>query len=175
MRVKVRPFPLTACYLESVRVPSHHLRSENDHASVAMTPMIDIVFLLLIFFVCAAAGVVQESVLATDIASAGAVEAVIEPPEQESWELEIRLRLERDAVSGMTSVDMNGTRYVDFDRLEAQLRTLAEIDASNPVILDVGSGVEWGAVIDLYDRCRRVGLAAVNFAIDAAALQPQQR
>jgi biopolymer transport protein ExbD len=138
-----------------------------------MTPMIDIVFLLLIFFVCAAAGAIQESVLATDLASAGAVESAVEPPERDSWELEIRLRLERDPATGTTNVDMNGARQVDFDQLEAQLRELAAIEASNPVILDVGPGVEWGAVIDLYDRCRRVGLSTVNFAIDAAAIQPQ--
>ncbi|MFV0445804.1 MAG: ExbD/TolR family protein [Planctomycetaceae bacterium] len=154
-----------------MRIPSQHLRSDHDHASVAMTPMIDIVFLLLIFFVCAAVGVVQEQVLATDLAATGGVESVIETPEREPWELEIRLTLARDPASGITSVDMNGTRYADFGQLERQLQALAQIDASNPVILDVSPGVEWGAVIDLYDRCRRVGLATVNFAIDAAALQ----
>lgn len=152
-----------------MRIPSQHFRT--DHASVAMTPMIDVVFLLLIFFVCAAAGAVQEAVLATDLAAAGGIASLTEPPVQEAWELEIRLQLTRDAVTGATTVDMNGTPYTELDRLESQLRSLAQIDAGNPVVLDVGPGVEWGTVIDLYDRCRRTGLTKVNFAIDAASLQ----
>lgn len=135
-----------------------------------MTPMIDVVFLLLIFFVVASAGVIKESVLATELSSVGSVESVAEVPELEPWELEIRLKLERDA-AGVTSVDMNGTRFDSLDRLEEQLAALAQIDPSNPVILDVGTGVDWGAVIDLYDRCRRNGLKTVNFAVDAADLQ----
>lgn len=154
-----------------MRIPSQHLRGDHDHASVAMTPMIDVVFLLLIFFVCAAAGAVQESVLATDLASSGGVESVVEAPPLESWELEIRLTLARDAATGRATIDMNGTTYAEFGRLEAQLQALAQIDASNPVILDVQPGVEWGSVIDLYDRCRRVGLESVNFAIDAGELR----
>jgi biopolymer transport protein ExbD len=151
-----------------MRIPSQHLRT--DHASVAMTPMIDVVFLLLIFFVCAAAGSIQEAVLATDLASSGAVPADADPQPREPWELEIRLRLERDPVSRSTFADMHGTRYDDFASLEQQLAALAAIDPSNPVILDVGPRVPWGPVIDLYDRCRRAGLTTVNFAIDAADL-----
>ena len=134
-----------------------------------MTPMIDVVFLLLIFFVVASAGVIKESVLATELASVGSVESAVDVPESEPWELEIRLTLERDA-AGATSVDMNGTRFDSLDRLEEQLTALAQIDPSNPVVLDVGAGVEWGTVIDLYDRCRRNGLQTVNFAVDAADL-----
>ncbi len=138
-----------------------------------MTPMIDVVFQLLIFFVCGAAGSIQEAVLATDLSATGGVASVVQPPEErEAWKLEIRLRVERDPASGAPAVDMNGTRYTDFDPLERTLQSLAAIEAENPVILDVGPGVAWGTVIDLYDRCRRAGLKSVNFAVDAANLVP---
>ncbi len=152
-----------------MRIPSSHHRSDHDHSSVAMTPMIDIVFLLLIFFVCAAAGAVHESVLSTDLAAAGAVASTDTPPEREPWKFEIWLKLNRDDTQGLT-IDMNGTVYSDLDQLERQLQLLAEVEATNPVILDVGDGVRWGEVIDLYDRCRRAGLQSVNFAADASAI-----
>ena len=151
-----------------MRIPSSHHRSDHDHASVAMTPMIDIVFLLLIFFVCAAAGAVYESVVSTDLAAAGAVASTDAPVESEPWKVEIWLKLRSDAARGLI-IDMNGTAYTDLDQLERQLRALAEVEATNPVILDVGDGVRWGEVIDLYDRCRRAGLQSVNFAADASA------
>ena len=154
-----------------MRIPSHHIRSDPGDSSTAMTPMIDVVFLLLIFFVVASAGVIKESVLATELASLGSVAAAIELPPSEPWELEIRLTLARDD-RGRTTVDMNGMVYESLDLLEEQLQALAAIDPANPVILDVGPGVEWGSVIDLYDRCRRTGLETVNFAIDADDVQP---
>lgn len=155
---------------DAMQIPSQHFPSPGD-ASAAMTPMIDVVFLLLIFFVCAAAGTVQEKVLATDLASSGGIDAHVPPPEREPWIVEMWLRLGRDA-AGRLGVDVNGTAYSDLDRLEQQLTALAAVEASNPVILDVGPGVPWGDVIDVYDRCRRAGLASVNFATDVTTLAP---
>jgi biopolymer transport protein ExbD len=148
-----------------MRVPSH--RSDRDESSAAMTPMIDVVFLLLIFFVCAAVGVVQESVLATDLAATGAVISPEEQPERDPWTVEVWLKLRLDAAGRRLLVDMNGTVYDDLDRLEGQLRQLSGVDASNPVILDIDATVPIGLVIDVYDRCRRAGLESVNFAADA--------
>jgi biopolymer transport protein ExbD len=150
-----------------MRIPSSHSQLDADWSSAAMTPMIDVVFLLLIFFVVAAAGAVKESILATDLAPLGAVESTEIPPPEDPWQVQVSLKL-RPAEDGAGAiVDMNGAEYVDLDRLESQLRALAEIDATNPVVLSVAEGVRWGAVIDLYDRCRRAGLQSVNFEAKA--------
>ena len=49
-----------------MQIPSYS-RRRADRGDEAMTPMIDVVFLLLIFFICAAAGQVKEAVLPTEM------------------------------------------------------------------------------------------------------------
>jgi len=154
-----------------MRVPSQQIGGGHD-PSTAMTPMIDIVFLLLIFFVIAAAGAVQEKLLATDLAASGGVDSDLPPAEPEDWKVEIWLKLRRDPAGG-TVVEWNGTPYSDREALERQLRALAAVEATNPVILDVGPGAPWGEVIDVYDRCRRAGLLSVHFAVDAPPAHSQ--
>jgi biopolymer transport protein ExbD len=146
-----------------MRNPNSRLHGERGDASVAMTPMIDVVFLLLIFFLCAAAGTVRESVIATDLSAAGNIETEVPVEPEVSTQIQVVLKLARDP-EGRLAVDLNGTPYLDLDQLEAQLRGIAGIDATNPIVLDIGAGVDWGSVIDLYDRCRRSGLESVGFA-----------
>ncbi len=133
--------------------------------------MIDVVFLLLIFFVCAAAGQVRESVLPTEMTASGSVESN-EPVEQDPWIVEVWLTLRSDEF-GRTVIGMSGGRqFRDVDSLTEPLSTLAELTPENPVILDIGPQVPMRDVIAVYDLCRRVGFESVNFAAKAADLQP---
>ncbi|MFG0334220.1 MAG: biopolymer transporter ExbD [Maioricimonas sp. JB049] len=153
-----------------MRLPSSHSDARRHDDQGTMTPMIDIVFLLLVFFVVAAAGQVQESFLPTELSAAGAIETPAEPLEQDPWIVEVWLRLQPDTVTGRTVVDMNGTIYEDFARLREQLRALAEISPDNPVILDIAPDIPLEDVIDVYDSCREAGFESVNFAADADAV-----
>ncbi len=148
-----------------MRIPTSHSRGAAN-ADTAMTPMIDVVFLLLVFFVCAVAGIARESLLATELAASGSVETDVSPVEPDPWVIEVWLKL-KPGPSGRLTVDMNGTVYEDLDTMEAQLVQLAQVDATNPVILDIAPETPLGDVIDVYDRCRRAGLQSVNFAADA--------
>ena len=128
-----------------------------------MTPMIDVVFLLLIFFVVTASSQTREMLLPTELA-AGAVDANVVPPEPEPLSVEVWLSLKVDAALGGTVVDMNGTPYTDLDQLKAQLRLLAELGPENPVILDIAGNVPLGDVVDVYDTCQSAGFQSVSFA-----------
>jgi biopolymer transport protein ExbD len=133
-----------------------------------MTPMIDVVFQLLIFFVVAAAlGQMPESLLRTELAAAGAVQDAAAPIEREPWAVEVWVKLSLDRPSGRTVADMNGTVYEDLSQLKAQLRALSELSPDSPVILDNGDEVPLGDVISVYDTCRAAGFESVNFAADA--------
>ncbi len=154
-----------------MRIPSSHSHSLRDRDQQVMTPMIDVVFLLLIFFVCAAAGQVRESVLPTEMTASGNVESS-EPVEQDPWIVEVWLTLQTDE-TGQTVIGMSGGRqFPNVEALTEPLTTLAELTPENPVILDIGPNVPMRDVIAVYDLCRRVGFESINFAAKAAGLQP---
>lgn len=148
-----------------MRVPSAHSRSTNNRDNEVMTPMIDVVFLLLIFFVVAAAGQVPELVLPTEMTSAGSVESEV-PVEQDPWIVEVWIAL-RSQEAGHTVIDMNGRQFSDVDDLREPLSTLAALTPENPVILDIGPQVPMRDMIAVYDLCRGVGFESVNLAAEA--------
>ena len=151
-----------------MRIPSVHQRETERDDDSFITPMIDVVFLLLIFFVCASVGQVQESLLPTPL-SAGSVEsaAAVEAPTPlgNVW---VKLtRTERRPGEETTRAELNDRLYDDWTSLRATLTELAEVAPEIPVILDIASGVPVGDFVDIYDTCRAAGFNTVNFATEA--------
>jgi biopolymer transport protein ExbD len=145
-------------------------RRRQDRGDEAMTPMIDVVFLLLIFFICAAAGQIKEAVLPTEMSSTGSV-ASEQAADRDPWIVEVWLKLTSDA-DGETSVDMNGSAYSPVAAIAAPLRTLADLSPENPVILQIDPNVPMRDVIAVYDLCESAGFDSVNFAARAEDLRP---
>jgi biopolymer transport protein ExbD len=147
-----------------MRIPSTHDR-DDVRENTAMTPMIDVVFLLLIFFVCASVGQIRESILPTDLAT-GSIDSPnvheIERPLGEMW-----LRLDR--AEERTMVEVNNRRLADFGELQTLLTSMAEVARDMPVILDIAPQVPLGDLIRVYDTCRASGFESINFATDASA------
>ena len=146
-----------------MKIPSYlHHRSDDDRA---MTSMIDVVFLLLIFFVCASVGQIRESLLATELPP-GTLESN-EVVEQQQPLGRVWLTLERRG--GVTIAEVNSREYDDLAALEATLRGLAELAPEIPVILDIGPDVPLGDLIRVYDTCRAARFQSIHFAADTAA------
>lgn len=148
-----------------MRIPTHRHEVENT----SMTPMIDVIFQLLIFFVCASAGQIVESHLPTELA-AGAVESaapvIVERPFGEVW-----LRLRRKEVAGdegVTVVELNDREYADAASLRQTLLALAETTPEIPVILDIDGPVPLGDVVRVYDACQSAQFRQVSFATKAS-------
>ncbi len=136
-----------------------------------MTSMIDIVFLLLIFFVCNAAGQIREWLIPTDLPTSGAVAAVAEPVVlEESWSVEVWLKLTRDAAARKTLIEMNGSLFDDPDQLVEKLNQLAEIGPESPVILDIADDVPLEDWLRIYDACQSAGLKSVNLAVNPSTI-----
>ena len=130
----------------------------------ALTPMIDLVFLLLTFFICASVGRVSEQVLETRF-SGTAVDAAVAPPAEDPPELgELWVTLARDG--GRTTATVNGADRGGLAGLERVLAGLAAADAAGivPLILDVAGDVPAGDVVRAYDAARAAGFAEINFA-----------
>ena len=128
---------------------------------VAMTPMIDVVFLLLIFFVCTASFQVAEQILPANFLASGteAPETDIDPePVLET--VIVKIGIPDQAVRW----DVNGRLYHSLDQVHRVMAKVAEIDATVPVVFDVEGSVPIFHVIDAYDVCRQVGFAKIQFA-----------
>lgn len=141
-----------------MRVPSSHVRSNISENM--MTSMIDVVFLLLIFFVCAATGQIREALLPTTLnpgAETAPTEVETPKPADLIW---IYLTL---GESGQTVMKLNGTEYETFAALKATLTQLAEIAPETPVVLDIAGDVSAGEMIKVYDTCVTANFHSINF------------
>ena len=143
-----------------MRVPNTRDRRGTGENN-AMTPMIDVVFLLLIFFVCASVGQVREAILPTEL-SRGTV-GTVEIDETKPWITELRLRLQPDD-QGRTVTLLNDRPYDSHDELKTQLLALSDVTPESPVILDIHQSVALGDVIRVYDTCREADFRSIHFA-----------
>ncbi|MEQ8847109.1 biopolymer transporter ExbD [Botrimarina sp.] len=137
--------------------------------AAAMTPMIDVVFLLLVFFLCTASFQEPEENLAASLAyqsadaGSGAGEATRPPLEE--------IAIAGRRVEGRTLWTVNdGPQAADPATLARLLADLAAIDRSLPVTIDPAAGVPMGDAVAAYDAARAAGLGRVLLvASDAGA------
>lgn len=153
-----------------MRVASSRSRDTERGDDSFMTPMIDVVFLLLIFFVCASIGQIPESLLPTPLSS-GALEAAdqvdVPKPLGEVW---VKLRRIHGPEETVTRAELNDQVYDDWAQLRGTLRELAAVAPEIPVILDIGQAVPVGDLVDIYDTCRAAGFDSVKFAASSQRL-----
>jgi len=144
-----------------MRIPTSHVR-RSGFDQTAMTPLIDVVFQLLIFFICATTGHIRELILPADLAAGVGTESV-EPVEKPLGEVWVRLRRDGDR----TISKVENTDYDDAAQLAQVLRALSEAAPEIPVILEVADDVPLGDVVRAYDLCRAGGFQSVSFAVKA--------
>lgn len=125
-----------------------------------MTPMIDVIFQLQIFFLCTAGFALPESILPTQLPDTGAAESkiVAKPLDMEI----VRIQL-RGQGAGFT-VELNQRRLTGMDELLTKLETLGAVSSDLPVVLDIGPEVMIENVVKVFDRCLAAGLRKINFA-----------
>ena len=131
---------------------------------VSMTPMIDVVFLLLIFFVCTASFQVAEAILPSSLALATSDQPALDPADLELERIVIEVARQQDA----TVLSVNSQPCPSLQRLSELLLALARVDATLPVVLDIGGDTSLGTAIDVYDRCRLAEFEKIQFAAEAA-------
>jgi len=133
----------------------------------AMTPMIDVVFLLLVFFVCAAAGQVREQLLPAEMAAGSIDSAPAEPEPRPFGEIWLFLRMQQGRVN--VQLNQGGTQFGDLDRLSLQLQRLAAATTDVPIILDIAPDVPLGDMITVYDTCYALEFRSIHFATQPPA------
>ena len=127
-------------------------QQEQGGAEIDLTPMLDVVFIMLIFFI----------VVASFIKEAGV--EVNRPDDNQPDNPE-------DSTSILVEVASDNqiwmeNRRVDIRAVRANIQRLLAEDPEAPVTIKVEKGAEAGIVIDVADAARESGVAAVNWASD---------
>ena len=125
---------------------------DQGGAEIDLTPMLDVVFIMLIFFI----------VVASFIKEAGV--EVNRPDDNQPDNPE-------DSTSILVEVASDNQiwmehRRVDIRAVRANIQRLLAEDPEAPVTIKVEKGAEAGIVVDVADAARESGVAAVNWASD---------
>ena len=125
---------------------------EQGGAEIDLTPMLDVVFIMLIFFI----------VVASFIKEAGV--EVNRPDDNQPDNPE-------DSTSILVEVASDNqiwmeNRRVDIRAVRANIQRLLAEDPEAPVTIKVEKGAEAGIGVDVADAARESGVAAVNWASD---------
>jgi biopolymer transport protein ExbD len=127
-------------------------KQQDQGAEIDLTPMLDVVFIMLIFFI----------VVASFIKEAGV--EVNRPDDNQPDNPE-------DSTSILVEVASDNqiwmeNRRVDIRAVRANIQRLLAEDPEAPVTIKVEKGAEAGIVVDVADAARESGVAAVNWASD---------
>jgi biopolymer transport protein ExbD len=144
-----------------MRVPTHH--DDRRQTDIAMTPMIDVVFQLMIFFICTASFQLAEELLPTSLAVTSGTSRP--SPTEIDEELE-RIVVSATRANGSTQWIVNERPCQSLAEVREVLRAAAQIDRSLPVVLDVAGEVPLGDMIDVYDLCRLESFDKIQFAAE---------
>ena len=135
--------------------------ARRESLEIKMTPMIDVVFLLLVFFVWTASFQVVEYLLPSELSSLpGNLAAVEDPPPEADFEnVVVRIHWIGDQ-PGWT---INDQQADSLDQLHQRLQAIARVKQDAPVILHPDEDVPLGDVIDVFDISRLVGFEKIQF------------
>jgi len=130
---------------------------------VTMTPMIDVVFLLLVFFIWTASFQVVEMSLPSSVSSIAGTEVTPDtaPPPEDDFD-DVVIRIIWQGTSPMWQ--MNQIQVSSLKELRDRLSTIAKIKIDSRVILHPDPSVPLGDVIDVYDSARLIGFKKIHFA-----------
>ena len=133
---------------------------------VKMTPMIDVVFLLLIFFVWTSSFETPEFDLQSDLAELPAKgnQSATEPTPVEAFdEIVVKLSVAGDGVQ----IEMGGQTVESLDEVRAKVIQIVSLGVQPPVIIDPEHDVTMDRTVEVYDAVRAAGADRVLYAMSA--------
>ncbi len=140
---------------------------DGSRYELRMTPLVDVVFLLLIFFVCTAQFRPPEQNLSARVAAtetAGEEEPSVEELDQ-FGEIVVAVRRKDDKpiwFLGLVGQQMGRKQFALASELRSALSKLAEIRGDIPVFVDAAADVPLQDVVTTVDLCRQAGLTSVS-------------
>ncbi len=127
-------------------------KSKAAQGGIQLAPMVDVVFLLLCFFVAAQMFARFETEIDITVPTAKTGMA----PERLPGEIILNITEGGEVVINGVSLDM--------DELHSKLTRLAELWPGQPVLIRCGGSTEYRHVIDIVDLCRQCDIYRISFA-----------
>jgi biopolymer transport protein ExbD len=147
-----------------MRRDSPYLKQRSD-VNIPMTPLIDVVFQLMVFFVWTAGFQVAEYMLPSQLSpltgtGAATADEPPPPPEEDFDRVVVRLLWIGDRPAWKIS-DVSVETLID---VRTRLDAIFQIKKDAPVVLHPDPEVPLGHVIDVYDLARLIGFDKIQFA-----------
>ena len=143
--------------------------SQRASVDSMMTPMIDVVFLLLVFFLASSSFQRLEKTLPSAVASAPDLTQEGNSPEQVPPKYltdlsDVLVRIHRPknaALNDFVEYSMNGEPVANLELLSNRMKAILRVRADVPIVIDPEDDVPAGEAIRVYDIARANGSVAV--------------
>ena len=150
-----------------MKIPPRPNRN-NSLDGDTMTPMIDVVFLLLVFFICASVGSTADKLLPAELNGDSTSSVAPAPPlEPDQWQhpaVQIRIEPSKSGDNPI-AVFLDEQPLPGIEILSQRLTRLAAADPSTRIILNINDDVEVQQFILVYDLCQKLKFENVSFAV----------
>lgn len=127
-------------------------RQEEEEASIDMTPMLDIVFIMLIFFI-----------VTTSFVKEAGIEVNKPQAQQKTKEKSANIFI---AINENGDVWMD-KRQVDVERVQANIERLLAEQPTDVIIIQADDKAEHGKVVKVMDQIKAVNKGALRISIAA--------
>ncbi len=123
---------------------------EEDELELKMTSMIDVVFLLLIFFLVTLKIPKEEAFIETRLPEAKGAGQVTAPEEEKDRQefQDIKLSLRKDPTSGKVKTYVGGQRMRGPGQLASRLKMFRKIKDDGRVVVQCGDGVPYKDLVE---------------------------
>ncbi|MEM8736078.1 MAG: biopolymer transporter ExbD [Planctomycetota bacterium] len=149
--------------------PANRSGRPRKPIEIAMTPMIDVIFLLLVFFLATSSFQLVEYLMPSGVSEQAEPKGNSEQPPTEPTDDAIdQIIVKLQQRDGKTIAILNDVVLPELRALETRLKNIASTKADVPVIIDPEGDVLAAAVIQAYDWARASGLSRVYLATKGA-------
>ncbi len=122
----------------------------EEGAEIDLTPMLDVVFIMLIFFIVVASFIKEAGI------EVNRPDANNNPPDSDSTSILVQIHAD-------DQIWMENRR-VDARAVRANIQRLLAADPEAPVSIKVDKGAKANTVVDVADAAREAGAGTVNWA-----------
>jgi biopolymer transport protein ExbD len=139
-------------------------RREEELAEISMSPMIDMVFLLLVFFLVSAKPIKPEADVGLSLPGTVNQEEVLELPDEQ------RVQILADGQVILNEMAMDHPASKELPELRATLKRFKETAEANQaealITLDAEDAVPHQRIVDVMNSCAWAGIKGVTFATE---------